>query len=177
MRPYLPMLAMSCLLPSVAAARPETTTYRTQTLLVDGAALGFMVGGGLLEPSGQSEAIMALGLLGSVLGTPFVHGLRGHSDRFMGSLGIRLGLMTAGTFTALALRDDCDDPTNDSGTFIAPDIGCELEYLGYGILGAAVVATVIDAALFTDEAVEKPTWTPHLVPTGDGVRAGVSMAF
>lgn len=183
MRPFITALAIGCLAPSLAIAEPtqtaSTTSYRHQTLLVDGISLGFMLGGSYLNdgPGDRGDTLIGIGLLGSVLGTPFVHGLRGHSDRFMGSLGIRLGLMTAGTVAAVMAAGDCDDPNNDHGTIIDPDFLCEMEYIGYGIMGAAVAATVIDAALFTDEVSETPRWTPHLAPTRDGVRAGVTWAF
>jgi hypothetical protein len=133
MRPYLCVLAISCLVPAVATARPdtapsETTSYRVQTLAVDGVALAFFAGGMALNAKSDdnaSDGLMTIGVLGMIGGTPLVHGLRGHGGRTMGSLGMRLGLMTAGMFGAVMLRSDCNDPSNDnSNALFDPDIAC-----------------------------------------------------
>jgi hypothetical protein len=150
-------------------SEPVTESYRHQTLVVDGIGLALLVAGGLSEGEGgrdtaASEALFTAGGLTMLVGAPLVHGIRGHRGRAAGSALMRAGLASAGMFVAVSINRGCDG------------LLCELDYVGYGVLGGLALATLLDAAYLTDETVETQ-WSPQLAATTDGVRAGVAFAW
>ncbi len=182
------LLAASLLVPATARAddpdeEEETTSYREYTLTTDLVGLSLLVAGGMAEgengrDTDASGALFAAGSLTSVFGSPIIHLARGHTGRAVGSFGMRLGFATLGASVAMMANSDChhDQPTTE-GALLPPDFLCELDYVGYGVIGGLVVASVVDAAFFTDEKVERATWSPQLAATRDGVRVGAAWAW
>jgi hypothetical protein len=179
----LPRLAIVMLLFSILPRsafaddeEPDTvvTHYHHLTLGVDAVGLAALVAGGMAEgPGGRdtstSNTLFTIGALGMTLGAPAVHLAKGHGVRALGSLGLRAGLASAGMFVAVA-ANTCDPDK---------EFLCELDYIGYGFLGGLVVASVIDAAVNTEERVPRhaATWAPTVSATHDGARVGFVAAF
>lgn len=139
-------------------------------MTVDGIALGMFVAGGIVEgPGGRdtdaSEALMSIGMLGGMFGSPIVHLVRGHGIRAVQSFGLRSLATSVGMAVAVSMRDGCDG-------FL-----CEMDYLGYGFIGGLAVAAAIDAAYLTEERVERTTVVPTIAATSDGARVGVAWTW
>lgn len=151
-------------------AEPVTESYRYQTLAVDALGLGLLVAGGIAEGDGgrdteTSEALFTAGGLTMMFGAPIVHGVRGHGGRAVRSTLMRGGLAGLGMLAAMGVRSGCDG-------FL-----CQLDYVGYGLLGGFALAAVLDATYNTDEVVET-RWAPQVAATPDGgVRAGIALAW
>jgi len=153
-------------------AEEETTSYRQYTLTADLVGISLLAGGGLMEgddgrDTDASQALYTVGTMTALFATPAIHLIRGHGTRALGSLGMRAGLATLGALIAVSANSDCHSSLNG-------DLFCELDYMGYGILGGLVVASALDAALLTDEKVEHATWAPQVAATRDGVRVGAT---
>lgn len=178
-------LLLCLLLPASALADDEpTTSYRKYTLATDAVSLGLLVSGGFVDgqdgrDSATSDALFATGAAGALLATPVIHFARGHRERAVGSFLMRAGMAGAGAMLAVTANQGCDDgkpPPN--GQILDDDFLCELDYMGYGILGGLAVAMAIDAAFLTDERVEAgPGWTPQVAASRDGVRAGFALSW
>jgi len=180
-----PLLAVtSLLLPATALAdepeaEEETISYRHQTLTADALGIALLVGGGFAEgdngrDTGASDTLFAAGALTTFLATPVIHWSRGHHGRAVGSLLMRWGAASVGGVLAMSMNSDCHKP-DDEGF---ENFLCELDYVGYGIVGGLVVASAIDAAFMTDERVEKaPTWAPTVTANQQGFRAGFALRF
>lgn len=111
--------------------------------------------GGLAEGEGgrdteASNALFAIGGATTMLATPIIHIARGHTERGVGSLLMRGGLAGVGAVVAFAANSGCHDGESSQG-ILDDDFLCELDYVGYGILGGLIVASAIDAAFMTDE--------------------------
>jgi hypothetical protein len=170
----------SLLCAAPAAADPHTTSYRSQTLAADGIGLGLLVAGGFAEGEGgrdtrASNTLFTVGILGTLFVTPAIHFARGHRRRAAGSVALRWGMAGGGMLLAMMGNLGChaNQPANDDSLF-GDDFLCELDYIGYGMFGGLIAASVIDAAFMTDERVERPRWTPQLGATRDGVRVGAT---
>lgn len=188
-RTAIPILSL--LVPASALAQPAepaqeeaTTSYRHQTLAVDGIGLALLVAGGLSEgengrDTDASNALFTVGGLTMLLGAPIIHGARGHTGRAAGSFLMRAGLASGGMVVAIAMNSRCGDGhAAEEGALFGDDFLCELDYIGYGMLGGLVVASVIDAAFMTDEAIEPGSqWAPQVAATSDGVRVGAAFAW
>lgn len=160
----------------------ETVSYKTYTLTTDLVGVSLLFAGAVAEgddgrDSNASEALFAVGSLTSMFGTPVIHLSRGHAGRAVGSLVMRAGLAGFGAMLAMSANSDCHDNAKNDGSLLGDDFLCELDYAGYGMLGGLVVASVIDAAFLTDEKVERPTWSPQLAATHEGVRAGLAFQW
>jgi len=159
------------LTPPIAPPPEEVTSYRTYTLAVDATSLGLFAAGALAEgPSGAdggpSTALMSLGLLGGMFGTPIVHASRGHWGRAAGSLAMRWLLAGAGIYVAVgSAHCGSEDPQ------------CGADRIGPGMLVGLAVASVIDAGAMTDERRPAPSWTPQVAATRGGVQLGVAARF
>lgn len=179
--------ASMLLLCATAAAEepaPTTTSYRAQTLAADAVGLSLLIGGSLAEEDGGrdtqlSDTLFTAGGLTMMFATPAIHLLRGHRQRAASSLVTRVGLSAGGFLVAMYANANCGDgePPPD-GALFDDDSLCELDYVGYGVFGGLVVASVVDAAFRTDEpARPHPRWSPQLSATRDGVRAAVAWAW
>ena len=174
------VLVTSLLLPATAFADEETTSYRAYTLSADALGVALFLAGGLAEDDNGrdtelSGGLFATGALTLALAAPTIHFVRGHRGRAIGSWLMRSTMAGAGAILAITANSDCDDGMTEPGEFLGDDFLCELDYVGYGVLGGLVLASVIDAAFLTDEKVERaPGWAPSLTANRDGVRAGVA---
>jgi hypothetical protein len=170
----------SLLCAAPAAADPHTTSYRSQTLAADGIGIGLLVAGGFAEGENgrdttASNTLFTVGILGTLFVTPAIHFARGHRRRAGGSLLMRWGLAGAGMLIAMVGNQGCHaNAPADDDSLLGEDFLCELDYIGYGMLGGLVAASVIDAAFNTDERVERRRWAPRLDATRDGVRVGAT---
>ena len=170
-------LAMFTLLPRSAVANDDsdavvTTNYRHLTVSADALGIGLLVGGGLAEgENGRdtqlSNTLFATGYLSASLATPIIHFARGHRGRAVGSFLLRQGLAGAGMLLAMESQRGCDG-------FL-----CELDYVGYGVLGGLITASMIDAALMTEEHAprERGTWAPTISASHQGARVGIVAEF
>jgi hypothetical protein len=180
MRRLLCLALLFCMtLPRLAraddeSADTEVTHYHHLTLGVDGASLAVLVAGGLAEGEGgrdttASSTLMPIGLLGMTFGTPIVHLTRGHTGRALGSFALRVAFASGGMLVAEAARSCNPDE----------DFLCKLDYVGYGMVGGLVLASLFDAATMTEERVPRrgPTWAPSLSATPGGARVGIAGTF
>lgn len=173
-----PLLVASLLVPAAALADDgavETTSYRKYTMAADAIGLALFLGGDAGE--GDNDALMTAGALSMWFATPAIHASRGHYDRALGSWLMRSALAGTGMVIAVSANSDCDDGVDTGGGLLGDDFLCELDYLGYGLLGGLAVAMAIDAAFLTNEKAEPATWTPQLAASRDGVRAGFAFAW
>jgi hypothetical protein len=165
----------------LSTREPEVTSYRAQTLIVDGLGIALLVAGGLSEGENgrdtrASGTLFTAGALTITLGSPVVHALNGNRSRGAGSFGMRLGLAGLGAMIAIAGRSRCDDgQPPPQGEIFDDDFLCELDYLGYGVLGGFIVASLLDAAFMTDKPVQgPPRWSPRMTASRDGVHVGAA---
>jgi hypothetical protein len=174
-------LIASLLVPATALADDEpTTSYRSMTLTADAVGIGMLVAGGYAEgengrDTDASNALFAVGGLTTLFATPIIHIARGHKERGVGSILMRGGLAGLGMAIAFSANNDCHDDKNDG--LGDPDFLCELDYVGYGVLGGLIAASVIDAAFMTDEKVERATWAPQAWANQHGAGAGVALTW
>lgn len=150
--------------------RVETTSYWRTTATIDALGIGTIIAGGLAEGEGgrdtpTSNALIAIGGLTATLGAPLVHLARGHGERAIGSLLLRGGLAGVGMVVGVGANAGCEG-------FL-----CELEYIGYGMIGGLVVASILDSALLTTERSWTPAWTPQIAASAEGVRVGAAWTW
>jgi len=168
------VIALLCCIPLSARA----DSYRAETLSADAVGLGLLIGGALSEgengrDTGTSESLFTLGLASTVLATPIIHFAHGERERAVGSFLMRWGSMAAGGLLAIMLNSGCGDGMPPpEGALFDDDFLCELDYVGYGVLGGVVVASAIDAAFMTDKPTRESSWRPQLAASRDGVRVG-----
>lgn len=165
------------LTPRVEPAAPveEHTSYRAYTLAADGLSVGALLLGFASESASGHDSdstgpLYMVGLLGGSFATPIIHGMRGHGGRAVGSYLIRSGLMGIGGMIGMASAGRC----GPSEWF------CGLDRVLPGMAGGLVVASVVDAALLTDETVERPSgpqWAPVIAPRAGGATFGIAAAF
>jgi hypothetical protein len=160
-------LAILVALAGMARADPETTHYYQYTLPGDAVALALYSAGQMTEQSHATaaNALTALGVVGSLLSTPIVHTARGHWKRGVTSFALRAGLALIGGEVARAGAQ-------------CPEDAClrDREMVGAGI--GFALATVIDAALLTEEKVPAPpTWSPTVTARSGGIVLGVGRVF
>ena len=165
--------------------KEEETWYGYQTLIVDGASLGLVVGGiAIANHPGSSDSGGSVALAGSVgyiLGAPVVHWMHGRIGPGFGSLGLRVGLPLAGLFWGAILGSAVDSHRGELFN----------DGAGIGFLAGMGSAILLDAALL---AYEKPSekekeayeeakakhpvrWMPNLSPQKAGATVGVSGVF
>lgn len=166
--------------------KEEEEWYGYQTLLVDAASLGLMIGGAAMAARSRSDTggyVALTGAAGYVLGAPIVHWTHGRIGPGFGSLGLRVGMPLGGMFWGALIGAAMDSHHNDS-------VGAGA---AIGFLGGMAGAILFDAALL---AYEKPSerdkeayetaavsakhpirWVPTLAPQKEGATIGVSGLF
>lgn len=170
------ILIASLLVSTTARAEPVTSeNYRYQSLAIDAAGLGLVGVAVVIHEANDgdttaSEALVALGGVALLAGVPLLHRHRGHHDRFAKSLALRGGLAFAGMLGTIAFTPSCDDDEED----VPVGFMCRLDNVAYGLLGGFVVASIIDAAVMTDET---PSWSPQLGATDGGMRVGAAFTW
>jgi hypothetical protein len=127
--------------------------YGWQTLLVDGAALGFIA-------AGLSKGEYVLFGVGTYLvGPPIVHATHGRADAAFGSFGVRLLLPpTAALLFGFGLGAAAC-PRESSGD-------CTGSMALAGFVSAMAVATTLDAALFAIAKEQPSSASLTVVPVG-----------
>jgi hypothetical protein len=170
----------------LAPKKEEEEWYGYQTLIVDAASLGLMIGGAAMAArsngSGDAGGTVALtGAVGYVLGAPVVHWMHGRIGPGFGSLGLRVGLPLTCMFWGAVIGAASGSRDDD-----AVGAGAALGFVG-GMAGAII----LDAALL---AYEKPSekekeayesaqakhpvrWIPTLAPQKEGATVGISGMF
>jgi hypothetical protein len=154
-----------------------TTSYRAITLSVDAASIAAAFGGyALLDkrnevPSNNfAGGLMVAGVLAGAYVVPIIHAARGHGMRALGSWLLRDGAMGFGGMIGIATAQ-CS----------SQELFCGLDRIGPGMAGGLVIASVIDAALLTDEKEQRPvagtTWSPLVAPARGGGTLGLAAAF
>jgi hypothetical protein len=171
------LLVSTLLVPATAFADDElTVSYRRMTITADAIGLGLLAAGGIAgshddhSPTDARQALWAMGSA-TMLGTPIIHIARGHTERGVGALLMRGGLAGIGALVGYTANRGCADGVKNGDEF------CELDYVGYGVLGGLVVAAAFDAAFLTDEKVERETWAPQAWVNPNGAGAGVSVIW
>jgi hypothetical protein len=131
---------------SSPSSRPEPATesywYGWQTLTVDAASVA-VIGTGIAT---RSEPVGWLGAGGIYLGAPIVHISHGRVGMAFASLGVRLGLPSAGVAIGYASAGACPE-ANRQQLFGCVFHGWSEAFAG-GLIGLGT-AMAIDAALFT----------------------------
>jgi hypothetical protein len=185
--PPPPVLRVSKLPPSLTPAmdiapledppNTVTTSYRAITMSVDVAAVAAAFGGYALldkrnDTPGNNFAggLMVVGVLTGAYAVPIIHAARGHKMRAFTSWLLRDGAMGFGGMVGLVTAQ-CS----------SLELFCGLDRIGPGMAGGLVVASLIDAALLTDEKEQRPptgtTWSPLLAPSRCGGTVGLAAAF
>ncbi|HEY5946129.1 MAG TPA: hypothetical protein VIV40_11590 [Kofleriaceae bacterium] len=167
------------LAPTVAPtpAKPALKSYRAQTLLADGIAVGLMVVAFDTDNSDTAEALAKLSIGTYAFGAPLVHLTKERSGRALASLTMRIGFPIIGGFLGDSLRaksncdpyyDYCGDDEGPSGELVL------------GVLAGIVAASAVDAAYLARGETPKPaepSWTPTARATQNGFALGVSGSF
>ena len=169
----VPVFAVSTAYAGPSLSERETTTsYRFETLLVDGLSVGtFFLGLATDQSNKLRDPLLVAGASGGLLAAPLIHGLRGHSGRAGGSLALRTAGVVVGAGIGVAAADGC-----------APSDGsCNDLRAGLGLLSGFLVASAIDAAMMTDELEHRPAqtsrWVPVITPRSNGGTFGVAASF
>ncbi|MEO6575032.1 MAG: hypothetical protein ABIP89_14405 [Polyangiaceae bacterium] len=169
---------------AAARGKDEEEWYGYQTLIVDAASLGLMIGGAAMasHSSGNTGGYVALaGAAGYVLGAPIVHWTHGRIGPGFGSLGLRVGLPLSGLFWGAVIGAASGSRHDD-----AVGAGAAIGFVG-GMAGAIL----LDAALLgfekpsekekeayeTAQAKHPIRWVPTLAPQKEGATIGVSGLF
>lgn len=138
------------------------------TLALDAAGIGLLAASTFAYAHRGGDDALASGLAVagglSVLGSPIVHGVRGHGARAGASYLLRSVFVSAGA--VVGMRVGCAG---------RPDWFCGLgPELGWGMVGGFVVAGALDAWLLHGTS---STWTPTVMPADDGARVGLAKTF
>ncbi len=138
---------------------PRRQWYGWQTLLVDAAAVGFVVVG--LRT--QSTPVGYTGVLTYLFGGPVVHAAHGRGGATLGSLALRLGVPLA---TGWILTGGSEDRASD-----AP---------GFGVSVGVPLAIALDATVLAWKA--RPTeselpWRPRVIVRGTEARVEILGSF
>jgi hypothetical protein len=147
---------------------PGTSSYRMETLAVDGITLGLGVGS--YETRGAtSDRLFEAALGGLVLGAPTVHLLHHRWGRGATSLGVRIGLPLLGVALGGFFGGPCL-PQYDCDAYVQDQLK--------GLVVGAVAAMVFDAAFLGggDDA-PAPTISPTVRAANGGVSLGLSGRF
>jgi hypothetical protein len=159
------------------AAPPPAGWYGWQTLASDGTAIALLVAAGYLDDakytssSGQTYGTLSNVALGAgfavyVLGGPTLHALRGHWDKFGGSLAARLVLPVAGTLVGVLAGTVACHPEGDD------EVPCPVIGGMLGFAAGGVAAMIVDAARLARD--DGPSVTPIITPASGG---GVSFTL
>lgn len=146
-----------CLVVSVAHAEPgdapPTSSYRSQVIAVDAvAAVGFLI---LRNTDDPDPTLAKLDVALYLIGAPFVHAKHAEGRRFFASAALRLGLPLAIGGIGYAI-DDCSHCEPGHSNF------------AYGLLGGAMIAMILDAALIAKPEPVQPRGVVPLVGATHG---------
>jgi hypothetical protein len=146
----------------------DVTSYRTTTLIVDGASLTVVLGSFVLASQADTDVAAAVGFgigtLGLLLATPIVHIARGHRLRSVGSFFMRVGIGTLGAFVGAGIRKDSRRDVLNGAIF--------------GGTGGLAVASGLDAMYLTSERTPRSLLTPVVSPVpGGGAQLVIGTTF
>jgi hypothetical protein len=147
--------------------QPLVESYRLQTAIADGVALV------TLAATHDASAGATFGVGTYLLGAPIIHLLHRRPGRALGSLALRAGLPLG---AALLLEASHKNSCPSSSTQCDDLSGLGL-FVG-GIIGGAVVASVLDTALLA-KGDDPPArgWGPAVAPNHGGVTLGIAGSF
>ncbi len=170
--------------PPAPAAKGEW--YGWQTLTVDGASTALVLAGVGVGAGANGTAGAALslaGVTGFAVGAPIVHAVHGQWGIAAADLGLRAGAVALGAFVGhevgRATSSGCSSNSVPLGC-----LGSSLDGLAIGATAGAVIASVLDAALLSqDKPVPQETpapsfsWTPSVSMVKGGGTGGVTGTF
>lgn len=181
--------------PTAPRGKEEAKWYGYQTLIVDGASLGLVLGGAAMashssgssgssrsNSGGDSGGSVALaGGIGYLLGAPIVHWMHGRIGPGFGSLGLRVGLPLSGLFWG-AIIGSAADSRHDDGIGAGAAIGFVAGIGGAMLLDAALLAyekpSEREKEAYEEAKAKHPIrWLPNLSPQKAGATVGVSGVF
>lgn len=170
--------------PEISLPRDDDTSssssqwYGSETLAVDGAALGaVLVGGAFVAGGAAPGGLLALGgFVTYFVGAPVVHLTHVRVGAAFGSAGLRVGVPLVGGAVGTAFAN-CSD--SDDGGHGGEPYGCGFGEFIAGMAVGAVGAMVLDSALLAHESAPKPrpgdvAWT--LIPTADPKQRSAGIA-
>ena len=151
------------------AAPPLEPSYRSQTVIADGIAMGLLVIG--VKTNNEAIGYLSLGTYAG--GAPLVHLAHHRPGRAAASLGLRVGLPILGGI----LGDKLGNQHRCSGDVC--DVDERGVLIALGLLGGMAGAMVIDTAFLAkgDEAPARPSWSPAVTANQHGFGLGVARAF
>jgi hypothetical protein len=154
------------------APPPLEPSYRGQTAIVDGVALGLF----FIAISTNDEPVGYLSLGAYVGGAPLVHLAHHRPGHAAGSLALRVGLPFVGGLLGEKLGEQTQCSGINDGTCAS---GGRYERMGLGIIGGMIAAMVIDTAVLAkgDEAPAPASWSPAIAARRDGITLGFSGSF
>lgn len=146
----------------------EITSYRTTTLIVDGASLAVLLGSFALATQGDTYVaavvgMFSVGTLGLLFGTPVVHIAHGRPLRSVGSFFMRLGIGTVGALVGAGIRQGSRHDAQD-GAFL-------------GATGGFALASGLDAAYLTSESTPRSRLTPMVTFVPGGAQLVIGTTF
>ena len=155
--------------PTSPVEAPAVASYRGQTLLADGVAVGLFI----LSAQQEEATIGGIGIAVYLVGAPLVHLTKPHrGTHALASLAMRAGLPLLGVLIGDAIPRDCGR---------SPCMGAPSGGVMVGLLGGIVAASALDAIVLAKGDAPKKTpqasWTPVAGPTRGGVALGVAGQF
>ncbi len=167
MRVLVALVTIAALSTSVRADPSETedvSSYRLQTAIADASVLGLA----LLGPkSGHGGALGALAVTTFAIGAPLVHVYHHQMARAGASLALRIGLPLLGLVIGSALgKSKCGEYCDNDADVVGA---------GFGALGGAILASVIDTAYLARGEPGEPT--PPIPPSAAAGPSALRVGF
>jgi hypothetical protein len=150
------------------AGPPLEPSYRRQTVIADGIAMGLLVIG--IRTNNEAVGYMSLGTYAGA--APLVHLAHHRPGHAAASLGLRVGLPILGGI----LGDKLGRGSRCSGDVCVDESD---EFMAFGVLGGIAAAMVLDTSLLAkeDEAPAPAGWSPAIAARRDGITLGFSGSF
>jgi len=170
---------------AAAPSNGETSWYGWQTMASDGTAIALWATAAYLDDakytSGSfqtyktlSNVAVVAGLGIYALGAPLVHARRGHTDKFAGSLLVRLAMPAAGLLAGwLGAAATC-------GPDIEDEVPCPVVGAVLGTAAGGLAAMIVDAAFIAREPVASDGGSsvqPLIMPTNGGAAFSLAGRF
>jgi hypothetical protein len=149
-------------------ADEKSRWYGHKILIADGVGYALI----FLGFAGGGEAVVVLGGLTTMLGSPLIHTVNGEGGNALLSLPLHV-LLPIGTAALLVYLKSCPSPPCD---------GPDFERILGGLALGVAAATLIDAAFIARTRRKRDhtpaaAWAPRLGVTEDGFTAGVGGQF
>jgi len=172
---------------------PYRHWYGAQTLVLDAIGAGLVVIGGSLSSESHvaaQQGFVAVGLTTFALGPPIVHIAHGRWKIGLADFGIRVGSVVSTGFIGAMIGASqtqsqtvglaCGTANSCSDSIAEPSGDPALVGMLVGASIGAVAASLLDAAVFARENVNRPvdtttagvSWSPTVIPLAHGATAG-----